>query len=93
MPYEGIRGKVGEVRERRKGIVKWYKEDKGYGRIMLDGIDGNHVFVQFSEIISDNSYKSLKEGQKVVFDLIEIPNTSDSQRLTAKNEVIDDESV
>lgn len=61
---------------------------------MLDGIDGNHVFVQFSEIISDKSYKSLKEGQKVVFDLIEIPNASDSQRLTAKNvEVIDDERV
>jgi CspA family cold shock protein len=28
---------------RREGIVKWYKEDKGYGRIMLDGQDGNHV--------------------------------------------------
>ncbi|MEK3670090.1 MULTISPECIES: cold shock domain-containing protein [unclassified Paenibacillus] len=23
--------------ERRWGIVKWFKEDKGYGRIMLDG--------------------------------------------------------
>ncbi|WEG12234.1 cold shock domain-containing protein [Pullulanibacillus sp. KACC 23026] len=80
--------------ERRKGIVKWFKEEKGYGRIMLDGIDGNHVFVHFSEIISGNSYKSLKEGKKVVFDLIEIPNASDSQQLTAKNvEIIDDEHV
>lgn len=31
------------MEERRCGIVKWYKEDKGYGRIMLDGQEGNHV--------------------------------------------------
>jgi len=33
---------------KREGIVKWFKEEKGYGRIMLDGEDGNHVFVPFS---------------------------------------------
>ncbi|MEK3983302.1 cold shock domain-containing protein [Paenibacillus sp. FSL K6-3166] len=27
--------------ERRYGIVKWYKEDQGYGRIMLDGQEDN----------------------------------------------------
>jgi cold shock protein len=76
--------------ERRWGIVKWFKEDKGYGRIMLDGADGNHVFVHFSEILPDpvglpNSLRVLKEGQKVAFDLFEFPNLSDSQRRTAKN--------
>jgi CspA family cold shock protein len=76
--------------DRRTGIVKWFKEDKGYGRIMLDGQDGNHVFVHFSEILPDparlpNGFRILKEGQKVAFDLFEFPNIVDSQRLTAKN--------
>ncbi|WP_143764172.1 cold-shock protein [Paenibacillus odorifer] len=79
--------------ERRWGIVKWYKEDKGYGRIMLDGQEGNHVFVHFSEILPDpirlpNGFRFLKEGQKVEFDLFEFPNIIDSQRSTAKNEQI-----
>lgn len=71
----------------RLGIVKWFKEDKGYGRIMLDGQDVPHVFVHFSAIKPDsvrfpNGYRFLKEGQKVTFDLIET-NASDSQRLRA----------
>lgn len=75
---------------RRWGIVKWYKEERGYGRIMLEGQDGEHVFVHFSEILPDpimfpNGFRFLKEGQKVSFDLIELPNVSDSQRMTAKN--------
>lgn len=80
---------------RREGIVKWYKEDKGYGRIMLDGQAGNHVFVHFSAIRPDpmrfpTGYRILKEGQKVAFDLIET-NASDSQRLTAADvEVLSD---
>ncbi|PSR28838.1 MAG: hypothetical protein C7B46_18900 [Sulfobacillus benefaciens] len=50
-----------------EGIVKWYKEDKGYGRIMLDGQDGNHVFVHFTAIRPDpvrfpTGYRFLKEG-------------------------------
>ena len=80
---------------RREGIVKWYKEDKGYGRIMLDGQEGNHVFVHFSAIRSDpvrfpTGYRFLKEGQTVAFDLLET-NASDSQRLTAADvEVLSD---
>ncbi len=80
---------------RREGTVKWSKEDKGYGRIMLDGRDGNHVFVHFSAIRSDpvrfpTGYRFLKEGQTVAFDLVET-NASDSQRLTAADvEVLSD---
>lgn len=74
---------------RRKGIVKWFKEDKGYDRIMLDGQGGNHVFVHFSEIKPDprrysNGFRFLKEGQKVSFDLVHT-GASDSQEWTAKN--------
>ncbi|MEK3982836.1 cold shock domain-containing protein [Paenibacillus sp. FSL K6-3166] len=76
--------------ERRCGIVKWFKEDEGYGRIMLDGQEGNHVFVHFSEILPDpiklpNGFRFLKEGQNVAFDLFEFPSIVDSQRRTAKN--------
>ncbi|MEK5397700.1 cold shock domain-containing protein [Paenibacillus nitricinens] len=76
--------------ERRYGIVKWYKEDQGYGRIMLDGQEDNHVFVHFSEILPDpirlpDGFRFLKEGQKVAFDLFEFPDIVDSQRRTAKN--------
>lgn len=60
---------------------------------MLDGLDGNHVFVHFSEILPDpvrlpNGFRFLKEGQKVAFDLFEFPSISDSQRRTAKNVLI-----
>ncbi len=80
---------------KHEGIVKWYKDDKGYGRIMLDGQDGHHVFVHFSAIVSDpvrfpNGYRFLREGQKVAFNLIEM-NAPDSQRLTASDvEILSD---
>lgn len=75
---------------RQWGIVKWYEDEKGYGRIMLEGRDGDHVFVHFSDIQPNpvrfpTGYRFLNEGQKVTFDLLEIPTASDSQRRTAKN--------
>ncbi len=74
--------------QRREGTVKWYKEEKGYGRIMLDGQNGNHVFVHFSGITPDpirfpNGFHFLKEGQRVSFNLVEHPQATDSQRWTA----------
>ena len=77
---------------KREGIVKWFKEEKGYGRIMLDGEDGNHVFVHFSSISPDkeaflNEFRYLKQGQKVSFDLVENPNSTD-QKQVAENVII-----
>jgi CspA family cold shock protein len=49
---------------RRTGSVRWYKEDKGYGRITAD--DGEVLFVSFSGIVGEG-YRSLQEGQRVSF--------------------------
>lgn len=49
---------------RRLGVVRWFKDDRGYGRITAD--DGEVLFVHFSDIEADG-YRSLKEGQRVSF--------------------------
>lgn len=77
---------------KREGIVKWFKEEKGYGRIMLDGEYGNHVFVHFSSILPDNErfpngFLFLKQGQRVSFDLLENPHSID-QKQVAENVII-----
>jgi len=49
-----------------QGNVKWFNELKGYGFITAE--DGNDYFVHFSGIKSEG-FKTLKEGQKVKFEL------------------------
>ena len=52
------------------GRVKWFNNDKGYGFI---GYRQNEdIFVHYSAIKQDG-YKTLSEGQRVEFDLIETP--------------------
>jgi CspA family cold shock protein len=51
-----------------KGTVKWFNNVKGYGFLGHDG--GNDVFVHFSSIQKDG-YKSLKQGEEVVFDIVQ----------------------
>ncbi|MEO8209021.1 MAG: cold-shock protein [bacterium] len=52
-----------------QGKVKWFDAKKGFGFIVTS--DGKDVFVHFSDIASDQSYKSLDEGVDVEFELIE----------------------
>ena len=51
-----------------QGTVKWFNESKGFGFIEQDG--GNDVFVHYSAIKSDG-FKTLKEGQKVQFEIVD----------------------
>ena len=60
------------------GTVKWFNQEKGFGFISNDDGSGD-VFVHFSAIQIDG-YKTLAEGQKVVFDVEADPKNSDKLR-------------
>jgi cold shock protein len=49
---------------RRHGTVRWFNDDKGYGRITAD--DGEVLFVHFSGIVSDG-FRTLDQGDRVSF--------------------------
>ncbi len=51
-----------------EGKVKWFNETKGYGFIQQD--NGPDVFVHYSAISSEG-FKTLAEGQRVQFDVVE----------------------
>jgi cold shock protein len=51
-----------------EGTVKWFSNEKGYGFIAREGAED--VFVHFSAIQGDG-YKSLMEGQKVEFEVVQ----------------------
>jgi cold-shock DNA-binding domain family protein len=50
------------------GTVKWFNDTKGFGFLQADS--GEEVFVHFSAIKSDG-FRSLKDGQKVTFDVVD----------------------
>lgn len=50
------------------GTVKWFNDAKGYGFLAHDG--GPDVFVHFSAIQS-SGFKSLAEGDKVEFEIVQ----------------------
>lgn len=63
------------------GIVKWFNNAKGYGFVTPD--DGEQdIFVHFSAIDMDG-YRTLKEGQRVEFEVEQGPKGLHAQNLHA----------
>ncbi|TCO74526.1 cold-shock protein [Marinisporobacter balticus] len=52
----------------KQGTVKWFNNEKGFGFIEVP--DEGDVFVHFSAI-TGGGFKSLEEGQKVEFEIVE----------------------
>lgn len=52
--------------DRQLGTVKWFNDSKGFGFISRE--NGPDVFVHF-RAITGSGFRTLAEGQRVVFDL------------------------
>lgn len=50
------------------GTVKWFNGEKGFGFLSVEGRED--VFIHFSAIQGDG-YKTLEEGQKVQFEIVD----------------------
>ena len=61
------------------GVVKWFNEKKGYGFIEQD--DGPDVFVHHTGI-SGSGFKSLREGDRVTFDIQQGPKGPSAVNVT-----------
>ena len=63
-----------------KGTVKWFSNEKGYG--FISPPEGDDVFVHFSAITMDG-YKSLTEGQRVSFEVVQGPKGAQAANVQA----------
>ncbi|MFW6155320.1 MAG: cold-shock protein [Planctomycetota bacterium] len=66
-----------------EGKVKWFKDDKGFGFIEVDG--GTDAFVHHTDIMGEG-FKTLSEGERVEFELVQGekgPRATKVQRLGA----------
>jgi len=69
--------------DKKTGTVKWFDSKKGYGFIEVEGSDD--IFVHFSAI-QEEGYKSLKDGQKVEFEIQKDDQGERAQNVTKAEE-------
>jgi CspA family cold shock protein len=58
--------------------VKWFDANKGYGFITSD--EGEDIFVHYTAI-SGTGYRSLEEGQRVTFEVIQSDKGPQAQQV------------
>ena len=64
--------------EREIGTVKWFNSTKGFGFIERE--NEKDVFVHYSEI-NATGYRSLEEGQRVEFTVVDGPKGPQAQNV------------
>jgi CspA family cold shock protein len=64
----------------KEGTVKWFNDSKGFGFIEQDG--GQDVFVHHSAIQAQG-FKTLEEGARVTFDVVDGPKGLAAENVTA----------
>lgn len=72
--------------ERSRGVVKWFRNAKGYG--FIERGEGDDVFVHHTDIDMEG-YRTLEEGERVEFDLLQTeegPRAEHVRRLDAQEE-------
>jgi Cold shock proteins len=68
------------VADRETGTVKWFNASKGFGFIQRNS--GGDIFVHYSEI-SGNGFKTLEEGQRVEFSVVQGEKGPQAQNVVA----------
>lgn len=63
------------------GIVKWFNDAKGFGFITPDA-GGDDLFAHFSAI-NMQGFKTLTEGQRVSFDVVQGPKGNQASNIQA----------
>lgn len=67
--------------EQTSGTVKWFNDAKGFGFITPDN-GSEDLFAHFSSI-NMNGFKTLKEGQRVLFEIAQGPKGQQALNITA----------
>ena len=68
------------MEERESGTVKWFNNAKGFGFIFRE--QGGEIFVHYSAI-TGGGYRSLQEGQRVEYTVIESEKGLQAQNVDA----------
>ncbi len=63
-----------------EGTVKWFNSEKGFGFIEREGAED--VFVHYTAIQS-NGFRTLEEGQRVSFDIVQGPKGAQAANVVA----------